>query len=154
MIRRVPCVRAKGQLAGNTQRTARHRDIHMDMDMDMDMDMGANVPCWRAAIIQRESSTAPRSKLPITSSRAGCAGCYQRLSSAPIDIAAISTLVPQSSFKAALAQRDDSANVQISGMALTSRVPVPHSERQLAHERRLTCASCAVSPGNTNDAAC
>eukprot|EP00966_Prymnesium_polylepis_P195401 4529506-Prymnesium_polylepis.1 len=42
-----------------TQRAARHRDIHMDMDMDIDMvmDMGANVQCWRVAIIQRESSS-------------------------------------------------------------------------------------------------
>eukprot|EP00966_Prymnesium_polylepis_P008446 194789-Prymnesium_polylepis.1 len=63
----------------------------MDMDMDMVMDMGANVQCWRRDHTTRELFL-PRSMLPITSSRAGCAGCYQRFSSAPIDIAAISTL--------------------------------------------------------------
>eukprot|EP00966_Prymnesium_polylepis_P072259 1678488-Prymnesium_polylepis.1 len=66
------------------------------MDMDMNMDHGHGHGCQREMLASRDHTTrelnSPRSKLPITSSRAGCAGCYQRVSSAPIDIAAISTL--------------------------------------------------------------
>ena len=85
------------------------------MDMDMDMDMGANVPCWRAAIIQRESSThllaacadyvVSRRMRWLLSKIAVCADRHR----CDLDAGA--------SIKAALAQRDDSANVQISGMA-------------------------------------
>eukprot|EP00966_Prymnesium_polylepis_P002093 47849-Prymnesium_polylepis.1 len=77
----------------------------------------------------------------------------QRSSSAPIDIAAISPPVPQSRLRSrnetTARQRADLSTQE---MALTSRVPVPRSERQLAHERRFACASCALLSGDASAA--
>eukprot|EP00966_Prymnesium_polylepis_P013292 306618-Prymnesium_polylepis.1 len=68
------------------------------MDIDMDNGHGHGHGCQRAMLASRDHTTrelthlAASCRLRLLTSRAGCAGFYQRLSSAPIDIAAISTL--------------------------------------------------------------
>ena len=98
--------------------------------------------CWRAAIIRTQELYSPHSKLPITSSRVRMRWllskvivCADRLC---CDLAA------GASIKAALAQRDDSANVQISGMTLTRNEPRPRAAQRKATCTRETVCVCVV----------